>query len=176
MLNINYKNDVREKQRRDIIAMLRCLRDVRAMYDTTSQQSKQIIRLPLHGLRGRNLTVTIAMSPINVLVFSSAFVGGMNAARFNNFLTQARTNLDPEESVISVYDGHRPPETLPFLSQTWTWKKLPPYSPFLNIMEQAISRLKATIKADISRPKIQRHVDDRGEARVRGIPLGEFRT
>ena len=31
MLNINYKNDVREKQRREIIAMLRCLRDVRAI-------------------------------------------------------------------------------------------------------------------------------------------------
>ena len=30
-------------------------------------------------------------------------------------------------------------------------KKLPPYSPFLNIVEQAISSLKAAIKADISR-------------------------
>ena len=39
------------------------------------------------------------------LVPSSAFVGGMNAARFDNFLTQARTNLNPEESLIFVYDG-----------------------------------------------------------------------
>ena len=53
---------------------------------------------------------------------------------------------------------------------------LPPYSPFLNIMEQAISFLKAAIKADISRPEIQRRMDDRDEARVRGILLGEFRT
>ena len=56
--------------------------------------------------------MTVAISPINGLVFSSAFVGGMNAARFDNFLTQARTNLDPEESVIFVYDGapaHRNP-------------------------------------------------------------------
>ena len=45
------------------------------------------------GQRERNLTVTMAISPINGLVFSSAFVGGMNAARFDNFLTQARTNL-----------------------------------------------------------------------------------
>ena len=29
---------------------------------------------------------------------------------------------------------------------------LPPYSPFLNIVEQAISSLKAAIKTDISRP------------------------
>ena len=31
-------------------------------------------------------------------------------------------------------------------------KKLPPYSPFLNIVKQAISALKLAIKADISRP------------------------
>ena len=42
-----------------------------------------------------------------VSVFSSAAVGGMNAERFNNFLAQARTNLDPDESVIFVYDGAR---------------------------------------------------------------------
>ena len=66
------------------------------------------------GQRGRNLTVTMAISPIDGLVFSSAFVGGMNAARFDNFLTQARTNLDPEESVIFVYDGAPAHRTLPF--------------------------------------------------------------
>ena len=128
------------------------------------------------GQRGRNLTVTMAISPINGLVFFSAFVGGMNAARFDNFLTQARTNLDPEESVIFVYDGapaHRNP-TVP--APNTELKMLPPYSPFLNIVEQAISCLKAAIKADISRPEIQRRMDDRDEARVRGIPLGEFRT
>jgi len=32
-------------------------------------------------------------------------------------------------------------------------KKLPPYSPFLNVVEQSISTLKAAIKADISRPE-----------------------
>ena len=86
-----------------------------------AQQGERAYR-QVCGQRGRNLTVTMAISPINGLVFSSAFVGGMNAARFDNFLTQARTNLDPEESVI------------------------------------------------------QRRMDDRDEARVRGIPLEEFRT
>ena len=56
---------------------------------------------------------------------------------------------------------------------------LPPYSPFLNIVEQAISALKAAIKADISsnisRPDIQATIDDRDEARRQGIPLGEYR-
>ena len=47
---------------------------------------------------------------------------------------------------------------------------------FLNIVEQAISSLKAAIKADISRPEIQAHIDDRVAERKRGIPLGEHRT
>ena len=53
---------------------------------------------------------------------------------------------------------------------------LPPYSPFLNIVEQAISCLKAAIKADISRPEIQRRMVDKDDARIRGIPLGKFQT
>ena len=53
---------------------------------------------------------------------------------------------------------------------------LPPYSPFLNIVKQAISWLKATIKGDVSRPEIQAQIDNREEARHLGIPLGEMRT
>ena len=116
--------------------------------------------------RGRNLTATMALSPINGLVSSAAFVGGMNAERFDKFLTQARTNLDPGESLIFVYDGapaHWNP-TVP--APNTDLKMLPPYSSFLNIVEQAISCLKAAIKADNSRPEIQRRMDDRDEARV----------
>ena len=47
--------------------------------------------------------------------------------------------------------------------------------PFLNIVEQAISALKAAIKADISRPDIQVTIDDEDKARRQGIPLGEYR-
>ena len=39
----------------------------------------------------------------------------------------------------------------------------------MNIVELAISSLKAAIKGDISRPEIQARMDD-------GIPLGEMRT
>ena len=51
------------------------------------------------------MTVTTAISPINGLVFSSAAVGGVNAARFDNCLALASTNLDIEVEVIFVYDG-----------------------------------------------------------------------
>ena len=55
-------------------------------------------------------------------------------------------------------------------------RKLPPYSPFLNIVEQAVSALKAAIKADISRPEIQVQMNDRAEARRQGLAAGNYRT
>ena len=48
------------------------------------------------------------------------------------------------------------------------------YSSFLNIVEQAISSLKTTIKGDVSRAEIQARMDDRAEVRRLGIPLGEM--
>ncbi|XP_044184248.1 uncharacterized protein LOC122964605 [Acropora millepora] len=43
-------------------------------------------------------------------------------------------------------------------------------------IDKAISSLKAAIKADISRPEIQREMNNRDEARRQGIPLGHYRT
>ena len=54
-------------------------------------------------------------------------------------------------------------------------RMLPPYSPFLNIVEQAIRALKSAIKNDISRPQIQLEMQNRRRAREENIPLGEYR-
>jgi len=128
------------------------------------------------GQRGRNVTAALAISPTNGLIFHSPLIGGMNAQRFDAFVAQTRLNMDPDENVILIYDGapahHNPTNPGP----NTELKKLPPYSPFLNIVEQAISALKASIKADISRPEIQRQMNDRDEARRQGIALGHYRT
>ena len=115
----------------------------------------------------------MAISPTNGLVFHSAFIGGMNAQSFDDFLTHTRLNLDPDEHVIFVYNG-APAHNNPAIPGPNTeLKKLPLYSPFLNIVEQAISSLKAAIKADISRPEIQEQMNNREEARHQGIALGK---
>ena len=109
-------------------------------------------------------------------MFHSAYIGGMNAPRFNDFLVQTRQNLDPDEEVVFIYDGapaHRNP-AIP--AANTELEMLPPYNPFLNIVEQAISSLKAAIKGDVSGPEIQARMDDREKARRLGIPLGEMRT
>ena len=76
-------------------------------------------------------TVTMAIMPINGLMFPSGAVDGMNVALFNNFLADAKTNLDPYKSVISVFDGvlaHRNP-AIP--APNTELKMLPHYSPLL---------------------------------------------
>ena len=97
----------------------------------------------------------------------------MTGQRLHDFLTQARLNLDPNEHVIFIYDSapahNNPAIPCPKL------KKLPPYSPFLNIVEQAISALKAALKADISCPEQQEQMNNREETRRQGIALGNFR-
>ena len=64
------------------------------------------------GQRGWNVTLALAVSPVNGLVFYYAYIGGMNTPHFNAFLAQTRQNLDPDEEVIFIYDGvpaHRNP-------------------------------------------------------------------
>ena len=98
----------------------------------------------------------------------------MLLSRFNAFLAQMRQNLDPDEEVIFIYDGapaHRNPANP---AANTKLEMLPAYSPFLNIVEQAISSLKTAIKGDISSPEIQTRMDDRAEARCLGILLGEM--
>ena len=73
-----------------------------------------------------------------------------------------------------IYDGaraHRDP-AIPVANTEL--ERLTAYSPFLNIVEQAISSLKTTIKGDVSRPEIQARMDDRAEVRRLRIPLGEM--
>lgn len=100
----------------------------------------------------------------------------MNRERYADFLTKTRLNLDPDEEVIFIDDGAPAHNIPPVLAPNTELRKVPPYSPFLNILEQAIRALKAAIKADISQPEIQRLMGDRAEARNRRLPLGEFRT
>ena len=122
------------------------------------------------------MTVTLAVLPVNSLVFHSACIGGMKAPRFNDFLAQTRLNIDTAKEVIFFYDGApalRNPAIPAANTELWM---LPAYSPFLKIVEQAISSLKAAIKRDVSRPEIQARMDDRAQFRRLSFQLEEMQT
>ena len=113
------------------------------------------------------MTVALAVSPFNSLVFHSAYICGMNAPR---------QNLDPDEEVILFYDGapvHRNP-TIP--AANTELEMLPAYSQFLNRVEQATGSLKAAIKRDVPRPERLARMEDRAGVRRLGIQIGEMRT
>ena len=85
-------------------------------------------------------------------------------------------NLERDEHFPSVYDGAPAHHNPGIPGHNTKLKKLLPYSPFLNIVQQAISTLKSAIKADISRPEIQEQMNNREEARRLEIALGNDRT
>ena len=91
-------------------------------------------------------------------------------------MTQPRLNLDPDENVIFIYNGAPAHNNPAIRGPNTELKKLPPYSPFLNIVEEAKRSLKAAIKADINRPETQKQMNNREEARRHGIALGNYRT
>ena len=89
----------------------------------------------------------------------------MNGQRFNDFLSQARLTLNPNEHVIFIYDGAPAHNNPAIPGPNSELKKLPPYRQFLNIVEQAISALKAAITVDVSHPEQQEQMHNRAEAR-----------
>ena len=109
--------------------------------------------------------------------WSSSVLSGLHAKPFLFFYfpTTEVATCSPRLPIF-IYDSapaHRNPAIPGPNSEL---RKLPPYSPFLNIVEQAVSALKAAIKADISRPEIQVQMNDRAEARLQGLALGNYRT
>ena len=127
------------------------------------------------GQKGRNLTICLAVSQVFGLVHYTIQMGGMTRESFTEFLAGTATHLDENENHYLIFDGapaHRRPEQP---RDNVNLRILPPYSPFLNIVEQAISCLKASIKADISRPAMQERFADRNAARNAHLPLGEYR-
>ena len=140
------------------------------------------------GQKGRNITICLAISPVFGLIyhkiqsvgmtgalFNEIQSGGMTGALFNEFLENTNEHLDGNETHYLTFDGapaHR--RAAPPAENTQV-KVLPPYSPFLNPVEKAISCLKAHIKTDITRPLFQNQINDRNAARNAQIPLGEYR-
>jgi len=119
------------------------------------------------GQHGRNVTITMAVSPTANFVHYTAQVGGINAQLFNDFLGQAQRQLNPD-GALAHHNAVNP-------AANTELKMLPACSPFPNRVEQAISALKPAIKADISTPAVQQELNDQEEARRQGIPLGDYR-
>ena len=96
------------------------------------------------------MTICLAVSPTNDLVYYTARIGGMNRQLFNDFLGDVGRRVNPDNQTFLVFDNAPAHRNANCPRGRIEIKMLPSYSPFLNTVEQAISALKAAIKADIS--------------------------
>lgn len=125
------------------------------------------------GQRGRNLTVCLAVSPQWGLLHARFLRGGMTQDIFNEFVVEVAT-LVTEEFVL-LCDNAPCHRKAPAMNEGQALRFLPPYSPFLNMTERAISCIKAALKRSLSNTEEQTRLGDRHAASQRGITLQEHR-
>ena len=96
---------------------------------------------------------------------------------FNEFLRNASEQSDENHTHYLIFDGAPAHRGATSPADNTEIKTSPPYSSFLNPVEQAISCLKANIKPNITftRRLFQNQINDRHAARNAHIPLGEYR-
>ena len=124
------------------------------------------------GQRGQNLTACIAISSRLGFIHCKFIRGGMTKELFSDFCSEVSVLV--AENFILICDNatsHKNPSSM----DNGEVRFLPPYSPFLNPTERAISCLKASLKRKITEPDIQRQFANREAARRNNIPLQEHR-
>ena len=57
------------------------------------------------GQRGKNVTICLAVSPTNGLVYHTAQIGGMNREGFNTFLMEVGRRLNQDEQTFLIFDN-----------------------------------------------------------------------
>ena len=135
-------------------------------------EERESIYRQVAGQRGNNITITLAVSSTFGLIYHSTHIGGTNQARFQAFLQECAENLPENEIYFRWRTTSSPAAQTP--TEHIELRILPPYSPFLNIVENAISALKAAIKGDISRPMVQQQMNDMLTAQQENISVGRI--
>ena len=96
--------------------------------------------------------MTVAVNVTNRLVHHQLHQGRMTAERFNQFLETISLRCNPEQEVCFKFDNaHAHVRAgLTDLSHGFQIQFLPPYSPFLNICENAFALWKQALKTRLA--------------------------
>ena len=128
------------------------------------------------GQRGRNLTLLLAVSPKFGLVHFTMTEGGMTKDKFGEFLIEVSALLLDEGHITMIFDNAPSHRVLPrLLSEDHEHRRLPRYSPFLNITEMAISCVKSHCKRQLTEPSVQADVGSHALAAAQGKTLHKYR-
>ena len=102
------------------------------------------------------------------------FIGRKNQEKFVQFLQACAETLHVEKTYV-IFNGAPPHHQAESPADHIHLQMLPPYSPFHNVVEEAISSLKDALKNDICRPEVQQQMPNRQRAQEQNISLGECR-
>lgn len=129
----------------------------------------------IEGQRGPNVTVAMAVSPVYGLVHYAIFTGGMTSNRFQDFLTEIGELLPEDELQILIDNASAHNDAEEQVTHSHEIKRLPKYSPFINMCELANSALKADLKRRLTDPVNQQRIQNRNEAHAAGLTLQAHR-
>ena len=135
-------------------------------------QGQRAVRQVL-GSRGPNLNLVMAISPGTGVVYYELARGTMTSLKFQHFLDNLEVILE-EQNAILIMDN-APVHNNAAIGGLNEVKKLPPYSPMLNPIENAFSALKFAVKAKLNEPHTQQRIFNRQEAAQLGWTLVEHR-
>ena len=114
-----------------------------------AKRGERAVRV-VQGRRGNNFTMTFAVCPTRGLVHHQLDEGGMNGDRFERFIENlcAQVQLNENEQCAIILDNASPHRRIRDMNlpDGFEFRFLPPYSPFLNIAENAFSMWKAAVK------------------------------
>ena len=118
------------------------------------------------GQRGRNMTVIMAISDLVGVLYYEVVWGGVTAEVFSDFLASLGAVLgnEPATVVMDNAPAHRGAELAD--ARPHPVRKLAPYSPFLNPIENMFSVFKADLKQRLGR--VQALLDDWAAALAAG--------
>ena len=103
--------------------------------------------------RGPSLTMTFAVSNTHGLLHHDLQQGGMTAANFNQFLEAVRNKVPADNTQRTIlFDNCRAhlQEEQANLGPFLTIRRIPPYSPMLNIVENCFAQWKAAAKNQLA--------------------------
>jgi transposase len=130
----------------------------------------------VEGQRGKNVTVSLAVSPTLGLVHHKIHDGSVNRQEVADYISEVESLLEDQEQHVLLCDNaaaHVDIEAA--ILEPHEVRRLPRYSPFLNLAEFANSALKAAVKRQLASPRVQAALSDRQQAANAGVTLQQHR-
>lgn len=129
----------------------------------------------VHGQRGENVTIILAISPQRGIEHHSFHVGGTSAAIFLTFFRALSEKVGFDNRCIFILDNAPCHRATVALSSNHIVKFLPPYSPVLTPIENSFSTWKWALKNKLAEPETQARFSNVAEVAANHMNLAQWR-